>query len=511
MLGSTWFALAVLLAVTLAPLFATDTPPLHDYPFHLARIDAIAVLAGNATHATHYQFGSFLLPNVAMDIATLGLTTFMTPALAGRVFLGILLMMLLGGTVVLHRVLHGRFSPWPFLAAFFLYNWIFLYGFINYLFGVAVMLWSVAAWLAMAGAGVVRRLVVGSVLAMVILFCHLEAFGLFSVIVGGLALSETVLYWRETRRVALGGLLLPAIPLGLAAAMFVKLSPTAGAAGHAFVYEGWIGWKPLVAYRSLLSSIPWLDAVTLGPLAALIAFVAWRRRLVLATSMLLPIVLLFVTFLLMPEALFSASYVDTRLPIAILLVTIASLDLRGLSRPEFIACTALAVGLLTARNIGIAEDWYATAPTFAEYEAAFDRLPAGSTLYFATAEPFPKLAYDSPAELSRWHPPLKHVVSLASVGRDVFVPCTIANPFQQPIALLPVDMAAKKLQGDIPFQTPTADTLAERVAEIRALHSPSAPSHDYLLLLRPQALKGAPPAGLVATTNGGSFTLFRIE
>src|SRR5271157_6370011 len=114
--------LALLLVVRLEPLFVTTTPPLHDYPVHLARMDAIAALTGRAAHATHYQLGSFLLPNVAIDAAALGLTTFLPPVLAGRVFLGIVLLMLLGGTVSLHRVLHGRFSPLPLLAAFFLYR-----------------------------------------------------------------------------------------------------------------------------------------------------------------------------------------------------------------------------------------------------------------------------------------------------------------------------------------------------------------------------------------------------
>ena len=503
--------LALLLIVTLAPLFVTAMPPLHDYPVHLARMDAIAALAGTAVHATQYQLGSFLLPNVAMDVAALGLTMFLPPVLAGRVFLGIVLLMLLSGTVALHRVLHGRFSPWPLLATFFLYNWIFLYGFINYLFGVAAMLWGIAAWVAMARAGVVPRLLVGTALAVIILFCHMVAFGLFAVVVGSLALSETTASWRTTRRIELGSLVIAAIPLGVALALFVMLSPTAGEAREPFVYAQWIGWKPLVAYRTVLSSIPWLDAITLGPLAILIGLAAWRRRLVLARPMLLPIGMLCLTFLIMPAELFGALYVDMRLPIVVLLVVIASLDLRGLSRSALIAGGTVAMGLLIVRCAVIAIDWRASAPVFAEYEAAFDRLPAGSTLYVATAEPYPRLAYDSPTELSRWHPPLKHVASLASIGRDVFVAATIANPYQQPIVVLPSLLAAKELQGDNPFKTPTADALAGVVTQIRTLHMAGAASQNFLLLLWPHALQGAPPAGLDSVASGGSFALFRVE
>ncbi len=83
--------LSVASVVILAPLFAVAIPPLHDYPFHLARLDALAALFGNVDHPTHYQLGSFLLPNIAMDAATSALTLFLSPLVAGRVFLGIVL------------------------------------------------------------------------------------------------------------------------------------------------------------------------------------------------------------------------------------------------------------------------------------------------------------------------------------------------------------------------------------------------------------------------------------
>ena len=113
-----------------------------------------------------------------------------------------------------------------------------------------------------------------------------------------------------------------------------------------------------------------------------------------------------------------------------------------------------------------------TAPLIAEYEAAFDKLPPGATFYAASAEPYPKLAWETPAELARWHPPLKHIVSLASIGRDIFVAATWADRYQQPIEVLPGDAAAKQVQGDNPFLTPTAEKLADVVTRIRPFAPP---------------------------------------
>ena len=501
----------VVVLIVLVPLLAVTLPPLHDYPFHLTRADAIAALTGQVEHATPYLLGSFALPNVAMDVVTLGLTAFLPPLVAGRVFLGIVLVLLLGGTVALHRVLHGRFSPWPLLAAFFLYNWIFLYGFTNYLFGVAVMLWAVAAWLATRRHGTALRLGVGSGLAVVLLFCHLVAFGLFAVVLGGLALTESVAQWRQSRRIALASLLAPAIPIGLALILFVALSPTAGEVRQPITYHGWIGWKPLMAYRTVLGSIPWLDAVTLAPIALLLAVAAWRRLVQAAWPMLIPVVLLGLTFLVMPNTLFGSMYADARLPIAVLLVVIASLDLRRVAMRPMLVAAGVLLALLSLRSAVIAADWRAAAPVFDRFVAAFATLPAGSTLYAATAEPYPSLAYRSPLELARWHPPLKHVASLAALGRDVFVPSTWADPFKQPIAVPARLAAAKQLQSDNPFKTPDQASLADAVARIRALHPVDGRASIFLLLVQPALLDGPPPPGLEAVATGPDFVLWRVN
>jgi hypothetical protein len=422
-------------------------------------------------------------------------------------------------------------SPWPLLAAFFVYNWIFLYGFTNYLFGVGMMLWAVAAWVAGRRANLVPRLLTITIMAVATLFCHLVAFGLLAVILGGLALTDSVDGFRATRRLPFGTLLLPAVPVGIALAIFVGLSPTAGAATDPILYSPWFGWKILVAYRTLLWSIPWLDAVTLGPLVILFIAVVWSRRLRIASRMKIPILLLILTFLAMPFALFGSLYGDARLPIAILLVTIASLEIDTPPAAILVPCAVLAAGLLIARDATIAFYWHAEEPVIAEYQHAFAALPTGSTLFVASTEPFPKLAYNSAAELARWHPPLKHLASLASIGREVFVPSTWADPLKQPVRILEQDAAAKQLQGDNPFQTPTADSLAEVVARIgtlrepgrtgrepgrtgrepaNAAHEPANAAQDFLLLLRPDALVGTPPSDLVPIWRGSTFTLFRI-
>lgn len=80
---------------------------MHDYPFHLARAEALAALMGQVDRGTVYRLGSFLLPNEAMDVVTLALTAVLPVEVAGRVFLGLVQALLLGGVVALHRAQPG--------------------------------------------------------------------------------------------------------------------------------------------------------------------------------------------------------------------------------------------------------------------------------------------------------------------------------------------------------------------------------------------------------------------
>src|SRR5262249_43917027 len=132
-----------------------------------------------------YEFGSFLLPNVGMDVVVLGLAQFFPVTVAGHIFLALILGLMLSGCMALYRGVHGPFSFWPLLAALFLFNWIWLFGFVNYLFGVGLMLWAAGLWIGMHHAPSWRRFLYGTISAVTLFFCHLVALGLYAVIVAG--------------------------------------------------------------------------------------------------------------------------------------------------------------------------------------------------------------------------------------------------------------------------------------------------------------------------------------
>lgn len=93
----------------------------------------------------YYEIHWDLLPNLSMDVVVPPLTRFMSVERAGKVFIALTFALLAGGTMALHAALHRRLSPWPLLA-FFLYNSVFLWGFLNYLFGLGLALFACALW-----------------------------------------------------------------------------------------------------------------------------------------------------------------------------------------------------------------------------------------------------------------------------------------------------------------------------------------------------------------------------
>ena len=135
-----------MLAVVSAPLFSTVLPPLVDYPNHLARLQLIAG-GGNEFYAVRWA----PLPDLAADLVVPALARALPLELAGKLFLVLSFALLAGGTLWLNRIASGRWRWWPLLAFALLYNRSFLWGFVNYLFGLGIALCGVALWLALDG------------------------------------------------------------------------------------------------------------------------------------------------------------------------------------------------------------------------------------------------------------------------------------------------------------------------------------------------------------------------
>src|ERR1700688_1131030 len=121
----------VLGAATLSPLLWASVPPLVDYPNHLTRMWILVHRTESPELARNYVVHWRVLPDLAMDFVIPALSMAMPVELAGRVFIAVTMLGLIGGTVTLHRVLQGRFSVWPACSVLFVYNAALFWGFIG--------------------------------------------------------------------------------------------------------------------------------------------------------------------------------------------------------------------------------------------------------------------------------------------------------------------------------------------------------------------------------------------
>src|SRR5258708_2360752 len=137
----------LLLAITCIPVVLHPWPPMSDYVNHLARMQVIATIDSDPDLARFYEIDWQIIPNLMMDLIVPWLMRVMNVYLAGQTYTIASFVLILSGTVALHRQLFGRWSALPLIGFPLLYNNVFLVGTMNYVFGMGLALWALASWI----------------------------------------------------------------------------------------------------------------------------------------------------------------------------------------------------------------------------------------------------------------------------------------------------------------------------------------------------------------------------
>lgn len=479
----------VLLAVALVPLWLVTMPPLEDYPNHLARMHILIHAPHDEVLGQFYQVHWALIPNLAMDLLVPPLAHLIPLALAGKVFISLTLVLLSSGTLALHYVLYRKLSIWPLSVFLLLYNGIFLYGILNFLFGLGVALWGLAAWIYLPARRAWPRALLFYAMSCVLFVSHLSALGVFAICVLGyevqLAQRDKV---RPGRTVAWASALAlgPALPV-----LFFLLGSADTAAGQPlFGYDDlrFIVSRKLGALLSLFGNYAQvLDAATLGMAVWSTCYAGMAKRLSLDGRISGSISVLVLMFLVMPFQVFGSNFADSRILVAVAFLFVASFNLRLGFRYE----RAFAIGVLAIFGIRMAvitTQWQKSDKAIAQYVQAIDQLPEGSRLL--------ALAAGAPGQTSE--PQLAHVASLAVIRKSVFLPSMYAMPRGQPITF-----------------TAGYRSLARRAPRLDQWYGAGPHwdevlgEYDYVLLIREGLFLPHPPALLRLVYEGTDFRLYR--
>jgi hypothetical protein len=415
-----WGGFALLMMLVSVPLFSTALPPLFDYPNHLARMHLLGE-GGNAFYAVRWG----PLPNLAQDLIVPPLARLMPLEIASKLFLAMIFGAIAGATIWLNRVATGVWRLWPLLAFLLLYNRIFLWGFVNYLFGIGVALGGTALWLALEQKGWWIRGLVSSLAALACYFSHIAAFGFYALVIFGVEAAPAFTELRLGDWPALGRRTAIAGPqLVIPAALFLGFWQD--------IARGPISYAGFLRKADLLFGVfdNYNRAFDISCFALFLGLIGWlavtgRLRMIPRLGWAAGVG--FAVYLLLPSQMYGGSAADHRLPPALFLLLVASSAPRFPSRRAAVAIGVAAASMLVLRLAMIELVWHRADRVYSADLAGIDMLPRGA-----------RLAVAHPASAVNFAPiPEVHFAALAIVRREAFVPTLFALPAQQPVMLRP--------------------------------------------------------------------------
>ncbi|MGE5269255.1 MAG: hypothetical protein ACM3JG_06225 [Thiohalocapsa sp.] len=409
--------------VTLLPLLCAAVPPLIDYPNHLARLWILVHRAEIPELARNYVVHWKLVPDLAIDFGVLALSAAMPVELAGRVFIALTMLGLIAGTMVLHRVLHGRFAVWPIWSVLFIYNAAMFWGFVSCLFAIGVYFFLFSGWIASRRWPIGPRLLVFAAASAVLWLLHLFAFGLYGLSVVSYEFGRAL----KDGRLPLKGLASVAVVCLQFIPGLVLWYLSRGKLPSIHTEYGDLGRKVYALFAPVTfgSTLAVLDRGLWLAAAVFLLLAARRGALKLVPEMRLPLAAMVAAALLMPYFANGSALADIRLPSVLPLVILAATQFSV--RRQWLAglLGVSALVLFGLRVWTVSASWQVYDRWFNEFRAASGVIAPGARLLIVEgAIPDDKRAIPGvPSAFATVQPNIFwHMGALAVIDRAAFFP-----------------------------------------------------------------------------------------
>ncbi|HYD69612.1 hypothetical protein [Azospirillum sp.] len=492
------FALMLLAVAT--PIFLDQIPPLADYVNHLARMHVIAGIDHDPKLAELYEIRWAVIPNLVMDMVVPVLNRYVDVYVAGQLFIFATVLLMVSGPMAIHRALHGTITPWPLVAFPFVYNGIFLVGLMNYLFGLGVAMWGIAAWIALRGRPAALRGAVSAAFVLALFACHLFAVGLYGLALLGLEawLLTHPGALRDARRLAADALafglpFLPVLPLMLS-------SPTLGLS-HENIWES--SGKIDGVYAIIQTYADAFDMLVGGVAVGLTVWAAQRRLLWMHPAGWAVLVVGTAVFLAMPRMLFGSWMADTRLPVAIFFVMIGFLRFDPRDRVTRYAFFAVVLGLSLVRTVEVAANWRTLQSVNHDFRESVHFIQPGSTVLVAHA--------DHPSGSEVTNAALSHAPCIALIERSALVSTAFSVPGKQILSVRPgYSELVDRNDGDPPTVSQLLATADGPVPGHERFWDGWPARYDYVYVLYTDGEPNPDPDHLALLYEGPRFQLYKV-
>ena len=431
--GYWWAALGVLCAVLLFPLLLTDVPPVLDYPNHLARLMVLADHGADPILARFYRLNWGIIPDLAIDVIGPPLMWFLPVHVAGRIVLGIVLLVPVFGTVAYSRAAFGRFTWWSLGCVLVVYNATYLQGFLNFTVGTGLALLLAAAWIRWRETAPLRALAIAIPGAILLFFCHLMGLLFYGLLIGVHELVALPALRRQSRAIALRvlfGVAVFAVPL----ALYVSSELHAMPGGTEYVTIAKKGAELLMPFANY--SLP-LDIATLVLVTGLLVLGAATRRLLVPARSAVTLLLLTLFYLASPAAFKGTYNLDMRFVIFLGFMLFAAVAPVALPRHAEKSIMVGMAALFAARMMVLSSAWLAHNDDLAQLRSVIAHVEPGSLVFITDVKPEEEPGYwdiGHPARLlSNGLRMDVHLPALLLIERRAYWPFLFDNPSQQPV------------------------------------------------------------------------------
>jgi hypothetical protein len=489
-------ALTLLISI---PIWTHPLPPLSDYVNHLARMSVLATLAKNPLLAGFYEINWQVIPNLTMDIIVPFLARVMNIYLAGQVYIVAMFALIISGTLVLNRALIGRWSVLPLFALPLLYNYVFLVGLMNYLFGVGIALWALAGWIALRDRFWPMRFTLSTICVVVLFFCHLSALGIYGV---GVLSFEIWRLWKRRADPwpdAAVEFVASGLPF-LAAAPLLYASPTMDLVSATY-------WNQRGKVDGLMYVITtYSDIAAFALLAVIISSMVWaiRHRVLRFHPMVWALLVVGgVIYLALPQVMFDTYMADQRVPIGVTFILIGCGDLELRRRLVRRAFLAVLIVLIAGRSLEISFNWSQLSDSTSEFRSSLRRILPGSKVFVAYAD---SSLGDDVRDFG-----LVHAASIATIERSALVTTIFTVAGKQVLHVRPEYRDYVDTHDGTPPSIAQLIVAAERPVPETPAFWLNWTKFDYLYVLFTEDDAPNPyPSRLKLVADGDRFQLYRI-
>ena len=424
----TFVLFCVLFGLCAYPILAVKVPPLIDYPAHLARMH---ILNNPMLFSKYFEIKWGIIPNLAVDLVVPIFAKIFDIFLAGQLFILLTFALITSGTIAIHYTLYQKWVG-PLLSFLFLFNGIFLCGFLNYQFAIGIALWATAGWIALRNSFWLMRATYSTGAVLILFFCHLGGVGLYAVALFSYELSRLISSKRQFRR-GLMDLSVMAAPF-LIAVLLMLASRTSNDWGSIHPPMAGFAWKWKGPYMIFKSTDLLLDAIFFCFMVLFSAYLLNSRRLRIPCLAWIFVMVSGIVYLVIPDILFGATILDMRLPAAFVFFLIAMVSWRIETPRATAVFYVIIIVVLLVRVSGVAKAWQSYQEIVSDFERSFVQIDPATRILVAEDGSLGWRGTSNSVSVSTDMATISFLPTLSVIERSCLAPL-FAEPGQQILVL----------------------------------------------------------------------------